>query len=62
MTVPSIQDNDIDAMQKALIEWYSDSHRSFPWRETTDPYAILVSEIMSQQTQLDRIEEPWQNF
>ena len=45
-----------------LLEWYEDEHREFPWRETTDPYPILVSEVMSQQTQLDRIVEPWASF
>jgi len=53
---------DADAFRTALIEWYEDDHRSFPWRETTDPYEILVSEVMSQQTQLDRVVEPWRAF
>ncbi|MFB6146923.1 MAG: A/G-specific adenine glycosylase [Halobacteriaceae archaeon] len=54
--------DDLDAVRSALVEWYEADHRSFPWRETTDPYAILVSEVMSQQTQLDRVVEPWQAF
>lgn len=38
-----------------VIYRYSDEHgRSFPWRETTDPYSILVSEVMLQQTQTSR--------
>ncbi len=53
---------DIDTVQDALIEWYEDDHRSFPWRETTDPYAILVSEVMSQQTQLSRVVEAYESF
>jgi A/G-specific adenine glycosylase len=53
---------DREAVRNALIEWYEAEHRSFPWRETTDPYAILVCEVMSQQTQLDRIVEPWKAF
>ncbi|WP_256391001.1 A/G-specific adenine glycosylase [Natronoarchaeum rubrum] len=51
-----------DAVQRALIEWYEADHRSFPWRETTDPYEILVSEVMSQQTQLSRVETAWAEF
>ncbi|MFB6201187.1 MAG: A/G-specific adenine glycosylase [Halorhabdus sp.] len=53
---------DSDAVQAALIEWYEDEHRTFPWRETDDPYAILVSEVMSQQTQLDRVVDAWDDF
>jgi A/G-specific adenine glycosylase len=53
---------DADAFREALIAWYEADHRSFPWRETTDPYAILVSEVMSQQTQLDRVVDAWEAF
>ncbi|WP_248517890.1 A/G-specific adenine glycosylase [Salinarchaeum laminariae] len=53
---------DLDAVQDALLSWYREDHRSFPWRETTDPYAILVSEVMSQQTQLSRVETAWAAF
>lgn len=54
--------DDRDAVRSALIEWYEDYHRSFPWRETDDAYEILVSEVMSQQTQLDRVVEAWEAF
>ena len=50
------------AIQQALIDWYEADHREYPWRQTDDPYAILVSEIMSQQTQLDRVVEAWSDF
>jgi len=53
---------DADALREALLAWYRDGHRSFPWRETTDPYAILVSEVMSQQTQLGRVVDAWEAF
>jgi len=39
----------------ALLEWYAVSHRALPWRKTSDPYAILVAEVMLQQTQSDRV-------
>lgn len=42
-------------MRGALLTWYAGSHRDFPWRRTTDPYAVLVSEMMLQQTQAARI-------
>jgi A/G-specific adenine glycosylase len=35
-----------------LLSWYRENRRDLPWRRTTDPYAILVSEIMLQQTQV----------
>jgi A/G-specific adenine glycosylase len=42
-------------LQEAVLEWYAANARDLPWRRTTDPYAILVSEVMSQQTQVARI-------
>ena len=39
-------------IRKQLISWYHAHRRSLPWRETTDPYAIWVSEVMLQQTQV----------
>src|ERR1051325_5225880 len=40
------------ALQRGLIAWYVANGRDLPWRQTTDPYAILVSEILLQQTQV----------
>ena len=54
--------DDLEAVREALVEWYEADHRDFPWRRTDDPYAILVSEVMSQQTQLDRVVEAWEEF
>ncbi|WP_254534992.1 A/G-specific adenine glycosylase [Halomarina litorea] len=53
---------DREAVREALVSWYEADHRSFPWRETDDPYRILVSEVMSQQTQLARVEEAYREF
>jgi len=41
--------------QKKIFSWYKQNKRDFPWRFTEDPYKILVSEIMSQQTQIARV-------
>src|SRR4051812_50160347 len=38
-----------------LLAWYGRHGRDLPWRRTDDPYHILVSEIMLQQTQVDRV-------
>jgi A/G-specific adenine glycosylase len=42
-------------MQTALLGWYATGGRELPWRHTRDPYAILVSEVMLQQTQVPRV-------
>src|SRR5690349_20738527 len=39
----------------ALLDWYSGVRRPLPWRFTRDPYALLVSEVMLQQTQAPRV-------
>ncbi|MGE3343123.1 MAG: A/G-specific adenine glycosylase [Vicinamibacterales bacterium] len=41
--------------RRRLLDWYWKNGRSLPWRETDDPYHILVSEVMLQQTQVDRV-------
>ena len=42
-------------MKEALLAWFSEYGRDLPWRHTRDPYAILVSEVMLQQTQVPRV-------
>lgn len=39
----------------SILEWYARNKRDLPWRKTTDPYKILVSELMLQQTQVERV-------
>jgi A/G-specific adenine glycosylase len=41
--------------RRRLLEWYRRNGRDLPWRQTRDPYRILVSEVMLQQTQVDRV-------
>ena len=53
---------DVGTVRTALVEWYREDHRTFPWRETEDPYEVLVSEVMSQQTQFGRVVEAWEAF
>ncbi len=48
---------DISDWQDALVEWFAENGKSYPWRETTDPYAILASELMLQQTQIRTVLE-----
>lgn len=42
--------NNIATLRRRLIKWYQHNHRHLPWRETDDPYAIWISEVMLQQT------------
>jgi A/G-specific adenine glycosylase len=49
-------------IEAALLIWFSENARSLPWRKTTDPYAILVSEVMAQQTQVERVVPRWERW
>jgi len=51
-----------DEAKQALLDWYRQGHRDLPWRQTRDPYRILVSEIMLQQTQADRVVPKYHAF
>ena len=46
-------------MDTALSDWFARVGRDLPWRRTTDPYSILVSEVMLQQTQVERVIPRW---
>lgn len=46
---------EIRKFQNTILIWYANNQRDLPWRKTRDPYAILVSEIMLQQTQVNRV-------
>lgn len=50
------------ALQDAVLEWYRESRRLLPWRQTRDPYRILVSEVMLQQTQVERVLPYYERF
>lgn len=47
--------DDIAAFQQALISWFKSVAKDYPWRQTTDPWHILVSEVMLQQTQVTTV-------
>jgi A/G-specific adenine glycosylase len=49
-------------VERLLLHWYDDNGRDLPWRRTRDPYAILISEVMSQQTQVDRVVPRWETW
>jgi A/G-specific adenine glycosylase len=53
LTIPRPADR--QRFRRSLLRWYDRHGRDLPWRRTPDPYHILVSEIMLQQTQVDRV-------
>ncbi len=52
----------ISEFQKAVWDFYKENGRKLPWRQTTDPYKITVSEIMLQQTQVSRVLPKYKEF
>lgn len=52
----------IEKFRNKIWDFYSTNKRNFPWREATDPYHILVSEVMLQQTQTSRVVEKYVSF
>ena len=57
-----ITDQQIHDLQQKVLAYYKKKGRELPWRKTTDPYSILVSEIMLQQTQVDRVIPFYKNW
>lgn len=47
---------------EAVLTWWEEQRRELPWRETRDPWAVLVCEVMAQQTQVARVAERWPPF
>jgi A/G-specific adenine glycosylase len=60
--IQSIDREQLQRIQAQLIAWFEANGRDLPWRRTRDPYRILVSEIMLQQTQVDRVKPKWEAF
>lgn len=52
----------INDVKKRIWEYYAKQKRELPWRNTTDPYEIFVSEVMLQQTQVSRVVKKYQEF
>ena len=51
-----------DDIQSAVLEWIAPRLRQFPWRDTRDPWPVLVSEVMLQQTGVARVIPKWEAF
>lgn len=52
----------VTQFRRRLLRWFAAYGRDLPWRRTRDPYKILVSEIMLQQTQVDRVKDYYAKF
>ncbi len=50
------------SFRRRLLNWYARAARDLPWRRTRDPYRVLVSEVMLQQTQVSRVEQFYPRF
>jgi len=60
--VPPATGFDQAALTAAVLEWYAQFGRQLSFRRTRDPYAVLVSETMAQQTQISRVGPAWERF
>ncbi len=56
------QSKKLARLREALLSWYSCHQRDLPWRRTRDPYRVLVSEVMLQQTQVERVRQYYERF
>jgi A/G-specific adenine glycosylase len=52
----------LQAFRQRLLAWFRANGRRLPWRRTRDPYRVLVSEVMLQQTQVDRVRSYYRSF
>jgi A/G-specific adenine glycosylase len=57
-----LQNSSASSIRRALLSWYTRSKRDLPWRRTTDPYAIWVSEVMLQQTRVAAVLPYYERF
>lgn len=60
--MPSCGDADLLAFREKVLERGLELYRELPWRNTCDPYAIWISEVMLQQTQVSRVDGRWQRW
>ena len=58
----SLTENQVAALRSALLEWGPVHFRPFPWRRTTDPYRILMAEILLHRTQVKQVQPVYERF
>ena len=57
-----MEPNMLSRLPELLLPWYEENRRELPWRQTKDPYAIWLSEIMLQQTRVEAVKGYWTRF
>jgi A/G-specific adenine glycosylase len=62
MSASRVDEGKAQRIREGLLGWFARNARRLPWRETRDPYAVLVSEVMLQQTQVDRVIPYYRRF
>ena len=60
--MPAQSPRDVARFRRGLLRWFRRHGRDLPWRKTRDPYHVIVSEFMLQQTQVSRVESYYQRF
>ncbi len=58
----NLDESEMTAIQRGLLDWWASNGRDLPWRRARDPWAVLVSETMLQQTQVARVVHRWERF
>ncbi|MBM3947476.1 MAG: A/G-specific adenine glycosylase, partial [SAR202 cluster bacterium] len=53
--LPQLGKERVTRLQSAVLDWFAVNQRDMPWRRTRDPYLVLLSEVMLQQTQVARV-------
>src|SRR4051812_25051821 len=53
---------DLSWLRSRLLKWFSKNGRAYPWRETSDPYQVMVAEIMLQRTRADQVKPVYEEF
>lgn len=60
--MPDLDDNTLRLAALELQRWYARAKRDLPWRQTTDPYAVWLSEVMLQQTRVETVVDYYRRF
>src|SRR5271167_572045 len=61
-STPAVPPRDLACFRRSLLRWYEQNRRDLPWRKTSDPYRIWVSEIMLQQTRVATVLDYYKAF
>ena len=59
---PGFSASEIRSLHQRVLGWFDETKRDLPWRRTSDPYAIWISEVMLQQTRVETVKPYWSRF